>query len=255
MAFTDARILILAASSGIGQTLARSLAAQGAKLFLTSRTEARIAPLAEELNAPYALLDIADFDAVEQLFVQAGEALGGLTGAVCCAGSLILKPAHLTSARELGDALQASLIPAFATIRAAGTHLAKDGGSVVLIGSAAAAHGVANHEAIAAAKGGVLALTVSAAATYAHTNIRVNAVAPGLTETPLTTRLTGNETARKASEAMHALGRLGKPEDVANAIAFLLDPANDWITGQVLAVDGGLSSLLPKVRESARAAS
>jgi len=69
-----------------------------------------------------------------------------------------------------------------------------------------------------------------------------------LTETPLTASLTSNENSRKFSEAMHALGRLGKPNDVAQAVAFLLDPANDWITGQVLAVDGGLSRITPKIR-------
>ena len=108
--------------------------------------------------------------------------------------------------------------------------------------------GLANHEAIAAAKAGILGLTLSAAATYAGQNLRVNAVAPGLTETPLTAALTSNETSRKFSEAMHALGRLGKPEDVARAIMFLLDPANSWITGQVLEVDGGLSSVRPKMK-------
>jgi len=76
--------------------------------------------------------------------------------------------------------------------------------------------------------------------------LRVNSVAPGLTETPLTAALTSNETSRKFSENMHALGRLGKPEDVARAIVFLLDPQNSWITGQVLAVDGGLSRVRPK---------
>jgi NAD(P)-dependent dehydrogenase (short-subunit alcohol dehydrogenase family) len=76
----------------------------------------------------------------------------------------------------------------------------------------------------------------------------VNAVAPGLTETPLTAALVSNESARKISASMHALGRLGKAEDVARAIVFLLDPANDWITGQVLAVDGGLSRVRPKMK-------
>jgi NAD(P)-dependent dehydrogenase (short-subunit alcohol dehydrogenase family) len=122
------------------------------------------------------------------------------------------------------------------------------GGSVVLVSSAAAMEGLANHETIAAAKAGILGLTLSAAATYAPMNLRVNAVAPGLTETPLTAALTGNETSRKFSEAMHALGRLGKPEDVARAIVFLLDPVNSWITGQVLAVDGGLSRVRPKMK-------
>jgi NAD(P)-dependent dehydrogenase (short-subunit alcohol dehydrogenase family) len=143
--------------------------------------------------------------------------------------------------------IDASLTTAFATVHAAGKYMNK-GGSVMLISSAAAMQGLANHEAIAAAKAGIIGLTLSAAATYASMNLRVNAVAPGLIETSLTKNLTGNETSRKFSEALHALGRLGKPEDIARAIVFLLDPDNSWITGQVLAVDGGLSSVLPKMR-------
>jgi NAD(P)-dependent dehydrogenase (short-subunit alcohol dehydrogenase family) len=79
-------------------------------------------------------------------------------------------------------------------------------------------------------------------------NLRVNAVAPGLVATPLTQTLTSNEGSRKYSEAMHALGRLGEPDDIARAIVFLLDPANSWITGQVLGVDGGLSRVRPKMK-------
>ena len=94
---------------------------------------------------------------------------------------------------------------------------------------------------IASAKAGVEGLTRAAAASYASSGLRFNAVAPGLTKTPLTSRLTSNEASRKASEAMHPLGRLGEPDEIARAIAFLLDPANDWITGQVIGVDGGLA--------------
>lgn len=100
--------------------------------------------------------------------------------------------------------------------------MVENGGSVVLVSSAAALHGIANHEAIAAAKAGIIGLAMSAAATYASTNLRFNVVAPGLIETKLTQALTQNPTVRKASEGMHALGRLGKPEDVAAAIIFLL---------------------------------
>ena len=153
----------------------------------------------------------------------------------------------MTTEQQYREVIEASLTTAFATVRAAGKAMLK-GGSVVLISSAAALEGLANHEAIAAAKAGIIGLTLSAAATYAPANLRFNAVAPGLVRTPLTASLTGNENARKVSEAMHALGRLGEPEDVARAIVFLLDPANSWITGQVLGVDGGLSRIRPKMR-------
>ena len=114
---------------------------------------------------------------------------------------------------------------------------------MVLVSSAAARVGIANHEAIAAAKAGVIGLVLSAAATYARQGVRFNAVAPGLVRTPLTKGLVASEQAEKASLGMHPLGRLGEPGDVARAIAFLLDPAQSWITGQVLGVDGGLADL------------
>ena len=117
------------------------------------------------------------------------------------------------------------------------------GGSIVLLASAVAQRGMINHEAIAAAKAGVVGIAQSAAATYARYNLRVNCVAPGLTRTPLTESLTRHETSMKASAALHPLGRIGEPEEVASAIRWFLDPQQSWVTGQVLAVDGGLSSV------------
>jgi NAD(P)-dependent dehydrogenase (short-subunit alcohol dehydrogenase family) len=192
---------------------------------------------------PHGVVDAADPDAVDVVADAAVTALGGLDGIVNCAGSLLLKPAHLTSTADWQATLAANLTSAFGCVRAAGRLLKADGGSVVLLSSAAARIGLANHEAIAAAKAGVIGLALSAAATYARQRIRFNVVAPGLVRTPLTRGLVASELAEKASVGMHPLGRLGEPEDVARAIVFLLDPAQGWITGQVLGVDGGLADL------------
>ena len=230
-----AHYLIIAASSSIGQATTTLLLAAGHSVFTTARDTGKI--------VPDAVLDATDFDAVDRVFQQAG----AIDGVVNFSGSLLLKPAHLTSKDQYRGVIDASLTTAFATVRAAGKHMLS-GGSVVLVSSAAAMEGLANHEAIAAAKAGVIGLTLSAAASYAGINLRFNAVAPGLVQTPLTAQLTANDTSRKFSEAMHALGRLGTPEDVARAVVFLLDPLNSWITGQVLGVDGGLSRVRPKAR-------
>ncbi len=230
-----AHFLVIAASSGIGQAVVAQLQQAGHSVTTTARSNAKI--------TPDIVLDATNFDAVE----QAVQSLPSVQGIVNCSGSLLLKPAHLTSATQYSDVVAASLTTAFATVRAAGKYMTQ-GGSVVLMSSAAALEGLANHEAIAAAKAGIVGLTLSAAASYAGQNLRFNAVAPGLTQTPLTASLTSSDAARKVSEAMHALGRLGQPEDVARAVVFLLDPANSWITGQVLAVDGGLSRVRPKMR-------
>ena len=164
-------------------------------------------------------------------------------GAAPWTGSLLLKPAHRTSDDEYRQTMAANLDAAFAVVRGATKAMLRTGGSIVLVSSAAGRLGLANHEAIAAAKAGIEGLARAAAASGAARGIRVNAVAPGLTRTPLTEALLGAPASEAASIAMHALGRLGEPEDVARAIAWLLDPGQEWITGQVLGVDGGLSSV------------
>jgi 3-oxoacyl-[acyl-carrier protein] reductase len=237
------RVFLLGGAGGIGSALARQIVEAGGSVFLAGRDQGKLAALAAELGAAHGTVDAADPDAVDACADRAAAALGGLTGIACCAGSLLLKPAHLTTAAEWQATLAANLTSAFGCVRAAGRLLKTDGGSVVLVSSAAARIGLANHEAIAAAKAGIVGLMLSAAATYARQRIRFNAVAPGLTKTPLTQGLVASELAEKASIGMHPLGRLGTPDDVARAIAFLLDPAQDWITGQVLGVDGGLASL------------
>jgi NAD(P)-dependent dehydrogenase (short-subunit alcohol dehydrogenase family) len=234
--------VILGAYGGIGSELARRLAAKGAKLMLVGRDEARLAALTAELGATYAVADAIDSTQVESAIAQGFEAFGGFYGIANCFGSLILKPAHLTTDEEFESTLAINLKSAFAVTRAAG-RLMKTGGSVVFVSSAAARLGMANHEAIAAAKAGIQGLMLAAAASYAARNLRFNCVAPGLTRTPLTTRITGNETVAKGSLAMHALGRFGEAADVASAIEWLLDPRQHWITGQILGVDGGLATV------------
>jgi NAD(P)-dependent dehydrogenase (short-subunit alcohol dehydrogenase family) len=236
-------VLVIGAAGGIGAAVARMIAAGGGSVYLAGRDAAKLAAIGGEIGMPCGTVEASDPDAVDACADAAVAALGGLDGIVNCAGSLILKPAHLTTTAEWQATLAANLSSAFGCVRAAGRLLKAEGGSVVLVSSAAARVGLANHEAIAAAKAGIIGLVLSAAATYAKAKIRFNAVAPGLVRTPLTKGLVASELAEKASIGMHPLGRLGEPEDVARAIHFLLDPAQGWITGQVLGVDGGLADL------------
>ncbi len=234
---------VLGSTGGIGQALCRELHNQGARLLLASRNGEKIQQQQQELNAYAATLDCTEVDAVEQ-FVQGGvNEFGRLDGMVNLVGSLLLKPLHLTSIDEWHHALRQNLDSAFAAVRAGTKSMLKSGGSIVLMTSAAAQIGLNNHEAIAAAKAGIIGLVQSAAATYANRGIRVNAVAPGLTCTPLTERVRASDVAVKASEALHPLGRLGQPEDVASAISWFLNPRQSWVTGQILGVDGGLAHI------------
>ena len=239
MSFENTRFVIIGAAGGIGSALARRLKRSGAQPVLVGRSAEKLTLLGAELDAQTQVVDASKAEELEQAVAM----FGPIHGIVNCAGSILLKPAHLTTEAEWQQVMQTNLTTAYATVRAGAKALWSSGGSIVLCATAAARMGLANHEAIAAAKGGVIALTLSAAATYAARNIRVNCVAPGLVDTPLAARITSNEAAAKASAAMHALGRIGRAEDVASGIAWLLDPENSWVTGQTLGIDGGLGTV------------
>ncbi len=244
MTQTTPAYIIIGASGGIGSALCHTLSQRGGRLAVAARDEARLHALASQTNASLAqALDARDGAQLQAFFKQAKERLGQIDGVINCAGSLLLKPAHRTTDQEWDDVINTNLRTAFNTVRASANVMRGKGGSVVLMSSAAARHGFASHEAIAAAKAGVIGLTLSAAASYASWKIRVNAIAPGLVQTPLAQPITSNPAATKASQDMHALGRLGQPEDVASLAAWLLEPSHSWITGQVFGVDGGLSTV------------
>jgi NAD(P)-dependent dehydrogenase (short-subunit alcohol dehydrogenase family) len=237
------RVIIVGASGGIGAETSRRLRRDGSELLLAGRGEEKLSALAAELDSPYQIVDATDIEQVEACINHGLETMGGVDGIVNCVGSVLLKPAHLTTPTEWQEILAVNLTSAFAVVRASYKVMRKTGGAVVLMSTAAARIGLPNHEAIAAAKAGVIGLMQSAAASYAARNIRINAVAPGLVQTGLTERIWSNEKSAEYSRSMHALGRLGEPKDVAAMITWLLHPENNWVTGQVFGVDGGLGTL------------
>ena len=225
--------LILGAAGGIGSKLVQDLMGTS-NLLLGYYNSSLNVPVESEK------VDATDFDSVENFIKKGLDKYGTVDAVVCLPGSLILKPAHKCSEEEFYQTIDTNLKTSFSVTRAAGEHL-KDS-SIVLMSTAAASIGLANHELIAAAKSGVEGLARSAAKTYARKNLRFNTVSPGMVETPLTSSITSNEIVRKASEKMHTLQRIGKPKDISNMIKFLINPENNWITGQNFIVDGGLSS-------------
>ena len=243
--------VLLGGSGGIGSALARALAASGATLVLGARDPEKLGALAAETGAEAFTLDATQFEPVKGLIDGAAERHGRLDGVVNLVGSIALKPAHAMSVEDFETTLLLNLHTAFYAVKASAPLMGKNpdpaGGSIVLMSSVAARYGLANHEAVAAAKGGVEGLVRAAAATYASKGVRVNAVAPGLVRTPLAGRLVASEQAVAASAQMHPLGRIGEPTDLVGAISLLLDrEKSGWITGETLSVDGGFAHARPR---------
>lgn len=237
------RVLVIGGTTGIGADTARRLTTAGVEVAIANRVPARRSAICAELGCRGYTMDATDPAQVEALFDELSrENAAPITGVVHAIGSIVIKPAHLTSPEEFNATLTQNLSSAFYVLRSA-VRLMSAGGSIVLFSSAAARIGLAQHEAIAAAKAGIIGLTLSAAATYASKNIRINCIAPGLVRTPLAERITSNPAAEKASIAMHPLKRLGEPGEVAALAAMLVTSDGSWITGQVFGVDGGLSTV------------
>lgn len=235
-------VLILGGSGGIGSAVARALVSRGTPVHLAARDGARLAPLAKSLHAPYTAMDATDQDDVERTLAETGDALSGLVYAV---GSIVIKPLEKARAEDFLEAYRLNLVGAAMALQAATPALRRGQGSAVLFSTVAAAQGFANHTVIAAAKGAVEAFT-RAAATDLAPSIRVNCIAPSLTRTPLAEAFTANQTMARGLGKLHALERLGEAEDVAALAAFLVGPEAGWITGQVIGVDGGRSTLRTK---------
>lgn len=237
---------ITGGSGGIGSALAEILIERGDRVVLSARRIEPLRTLERKFGIEHARvipLDVLDSDALELAAAQIMDDWGRLDGLAHCVGSILLKPLHAISTAEFRSLLELNLVSAFSVSRAALKPMRQSGqGSVVLCSTVAARQGLANHEAIAAAKAGIEGFVRSAAISHARSGIRFNAVAPGLTETPLAAPLLRNEASRQFSEALHPMGRLGQPEEVARAIAFLLSSESSWVTGQVLGADGGLSA-------------
>jgi 3-oxoacyl-[acyl-carrier protein] reductase len=246
----DTLHLVIGATGAAGSATVARLRAAGARVVLAGRDRDELARLAADQDAEDAhQVDARDLAQVGELIADVAGTYGRLDGVANLVGSLLLKPAHLTTPDEWAETIAVNLTSAFSVVRSAAPIMSKaGGGSIVLASSAAAQTGIANHEAIAAAKAGVIGLTRSAAATYGARGVRVNAVAPGLVDAKMTAGLVGNQAQADASRAMHVLGRLGTGDDIAAAVAWLLDPATSWVTGQVVGVDGGLGQVRTRAR-------
>lgn len=243
--------LITGASGGLGQALARRLADAGWKLALAGRDLGRLRD-ADPAGAHTLLVsDVSHPEGAASLLAQCQDRFGHPPDALAhCVGSVWVAPLHRTAPEQYRACLAANLDSAFHTLAAwvGALRAAKLGGAAVFVSSAAARIGTPNHEAVAAAKAGLEGLVRAAAATYAPAGIRVNAVAPGLMETPATAGLIGSPQAREAVAKQYPLPGIGDPAELAELMAWLLSPNAARVTGQVWSLDGGFSVIRPLVR-------
>lgn len=225
--------LIIGGSSGIGKSLAEILAASGHNVYATYNKH----PQDSTTNVQYSFLDVMD-DKITIDFLP--EALDGI---VYCPGSINLKPFLRIKPASFEEDFKLQVLGAVKVLQAVLPKLKKNGsGSVVLFSTVAVQLGFNFHSQVATSKGAIEGLTKSLAAELAPT-IRVNAIAPSLTDTPLAAKLLSNDEKKNANAERHPLKKIGSPDDIAEMAAFLLSDKSTWMTGQIIHVDGGMSSI------------
>ena len=233
--FNNKNILVIGGSTGTGLAIVNQLCQQGAVLYNASR-HSSTQWTGTVHHIPY---DVTDPAANLSNSLPAN-----LHGLVYCVGSINLKPFNRLTADDFLTDYRLNVLGATQVLQQALKSLKAAGqASVVLFSTVAAKTGMAYHASIAAAKGAVEGLALSLAAELAPLNIRVNVLAPSLTDTPLAQNLLNTPEKREAAAKRHPLAKVGNPEELAATALFLLGSQSSWITGQVLAVDGGLGSL------------
>lgn len=242
--------LITGANGGIGRALARQLHQPGCRVVAVGRSLDRLADVDATLRIA---ADTTTPEGAALALAACQEALGAAPDLLAhCVGSTLITPLHRTRADNYREVMRVNLDSAVymlqAWIAARTSGGAGGPGAAVFASSVVARIGVANHEAIAAAKGGVEALVRSAAATYAAQGLRINAVAPGMTDTPMTAAMLRLPAMREGAARQYPLGGVQTADQVAEVMAWLLGSGAARLTGQVLAVDGGFTTVRPLVK-------
>ena len=232
------KYLIVGATGSIGSNLAIQMYESGKEIHLVGRDENQTKSLSEKVNSAYSIADVLEDGFVDKIKAN----IEDVKGIVYCVGSIDLKPLKMASESDFNKCMKLNLYSAIDLIKGYQDSLKKNNGSIVLFSTVAAQRGFTNHSIIASTKAAVEGLTVSLAAEFAP-NIRVNCVALSLTNSKIAQPLLKNTALAQGIAKAHPLKRIGEGKDGAALAKFLVTDESSWVTGQVIAVDGGRSKI------------
>ena len=232
------KYLIFGATGSVGSSLAEQLKNSGNDIHLVARNEDEVKMIADKFGCSYTVADVLEDGFIEKVKSDIDE----IKGIAYCVGSIDLKPLRMVTEADMNKCMKLNLYSAIEAIKGYQESLKKNKGSVVLFSTVAAQRGFTNHTIIASAKAAVEGLTVTLAAEFAP-NIRVNCIAPSLSKSKIAEPMLKNPAIAEGIAKAHPLKRLGEGKDSAALAKFLITEESSWITGQIIAVDGGRSKL------------
>ncbi|MDA8537317.1 SDR family oxidoreductase [Candidatus Pelagibacter bacterium] len=232
------KYLIFGATGSVGSSLAEQLKNSGNDIHLVARNESEVQAIAKKLSCSYTVADVLQGGFIEKVKSD----ISDIKGIAYCVGSIDLKPLRMVTEADMNKCMKLNLYSAVEAIKGFQESLKKNKGSVVLFSTVAAQRGFTNHTIIACAKAAVEGLTVTLAAEFAP-NIRVNCIAPSLSKSKIAEPMLKNPAIAEGIAKAHPLKRLGEGKDSAALAKFLITEESSWVTGQVIAVDGGRSKL------------
>ena len=233
------KILIFGGTGAIGFSIAKKMNEEGYSPVIISRNKEDLASKAENIGCEYETCDILDSDQIEKVSKKYNDEVVGLA---YCVGSINLKPLRMSKNDDFIDSFKINTLGAINVIKSNLPSLTKNNGSILLFSTVAVQQGFTNHSIVSSSKGAIEGLTLSLAAEFAP-KIRVNCIAPSLTDSKMSQKMVSNETIKKAIENMHPIPKIGQGEDFGDLSSFLLSEKNSWITGQIFHIDGGRSTL------------
>ena len=233
------KILVFGGTGSIGKALSKKLKKDNYEPIILSRNEEELKVVSKEIDCDYKVCDVLDLEKVKNISEEFKDDIYGIA---YCVGSINLKPIKISKDEDYIESFKINTLGAINIIRLNYESLAKKNGSILLYSTIAVKQGFTNHTIVSTAKGAIEGLTLSLAAEFAP-KIRVNCIAPSLTDAKMTQKLLSNETIKKAIENMHPLPKIGSGDDFSDIGSFLLSDKNSWITGQIFHIDGGRSSL------------